>query len=64
MATLRELRQQYGLTQQAISDMLHIPKRTIEGWDEGTRTPPPYVMELIEFRLEKATKTELKKYQK
>ena len=40
-----------GLTQQAMSDLLHIPKRTIENWEAGSRTPPDWTIELIEYRL-------------
>ena len=34
-----------------MAEMLHIPKRTLENWDEGKRTPPNYIVELIQYRL-------------
>lgn len=50
--TIKELRKASGLTQQAMSDALHISKRTIEDWETGRRTPPEYVVELIKYYLE------------
>lgn len=52
MTEAKALRKQYGLTQQALSDLLGIPKRTIEDWDAGKASPPPYVLRLIAFYLE------------
>lgn len=49
--TIKEIRVQSGLTQQAMSELLHIPKRTIENWEGGKTKPPKYVIELIEYRL-------------
>lgn len=50
--TIKELRTKYNLTQKALSDLLQIPKRTIENWEEGQRTPAEYIIRLIEFYLE------------
>jgi DNA-binding transcriptional regulator YiaG len=36
-----------GLTQQGMSDLLDIPKRTIEKWEQGTNSPPPWAEKLI-----------------
>lgn len=52
MQTIKELRAKTGLSQQAFGDWLKIPKRTIQDWEQGQRTPPPYVVELIAFRVE------------
>lgn len=49
---IKELRQKYGMTQQAFADYLGIPKRTIENWEQGFSEPAEYVVKLIEFRLE------------
>jgi len=49
--TIKEIRAATGLTQKAFSDLLHIPKRTVENWEGGKREPPDYIVELIEFRL-------------
>ena len=39
------------MTQQQFSDMLHIPKRSIENWESGARQCPEYVNELITYFL-------------
>ena len=49
---IKELRALTGLTQKEFSEQLNIPKRTIEDWETGKRVPPPYVVELIAFRIE------------
>ncbi len=41
-----------GLTQQQMSDMFKIPKRTIENWESGQRTPPEYVKILVIEKLQ------------
>lgn len=38
--TIKEARKAAGLTQQALSDWLGIPKRTIENWEGGQRSCP------------------------
>lgn len=45
--TIKEARLLAGLTQQQMSDLFEIPKRTIENWEAGDRTPPAYVEKLI-----------------
>ena len=43
----RKLRQISGLTQESFVREYRIPRRTIEHWNVGERTPPPYVLELL-----------------
>lgn len=50
--TIREARKAAGLTQKGMSDLLGIPKRTIEGWEEGTRKPPEWIERLVIEKLE------------
>ena len=46
--TVRILRiQQTGLSQAAFADQYQIPKRTIENWESGKTTPPPYVLAML-----------------
>lgn len=45
--SLKAARKAAGLTQQGLSDLLEVPKRTIEAWEMGERTPPSYVQKLI-----------------
>ena len=49
--TVKELRSLTGLTQAKFSEKYHIPKRTIEDWESDKRTPPEYVIELLEYRI-------------
>lgn len=46
--TIKELRSLTGLSQKAFSDKYGIPKRTIEDWEAERRTPPEYVIKLLE----------------
>lgn len=43
-----EIRTLSGLTQQAFSEKYGIPKRSIENWEGGKRTPPEYMINLLE----------------
>ena len=45
--TLREARINAELTQQGMSDLMDIPKRTIEEWERGNRIPPNYVQRFV-----------------
>jgi len=49
---LKELRLKAELTQQGMSEVFEIPKRTIENWEAGTRKCPVYVEKLIKEKLE------------
>lgn len=51
--TIKNARLAAHLTQQQMSDLFEIPKRTIEDWENGKRTPPPYVEKLIIEKLER-----------
>lgn len=44
---IKQAREAAGLTQQQMSELLKIPKRTIESWDSGKRVPPEYVERLV-----------------
>lgn len=45
---IKAIRAASGLTQAAFASRYGIPKRTIEAWEMGQRTPPPYVIRLLE----------------
>ena len=47
MKEIKEARLKAGLTQQEMSDLLEIPKRTIEEWEGGRRKCPEYTKKLI-----------------
>lgn len=50
--TVRSIREKYQLTQQKLSEVTGIPKRTIENWESGKRTPPSYLPLLIEAKVQ------------
>lgn len=50
--TIKEAREQAGLSRAEMSRRFEIPVRTLEDWEKGKRTPPPYVEKLIIEKLE------------
>lgn len=44
---IKEARKKAGLTQKALSDILKIPKRSIENWEGGKRNCPDWCEQLI-----------------
>lgn len=49
---LKVARAATGLSQQGLADRALIPKRTLEKWETGERTPPPYVQRFVLNELE------------
>jgi DNA-binding transcriptional regulator YiaG len=49
----RLLRYATGLNRKELSEYLHIPYNTIRDWEQGKRAMPPYVFELILYKLRK-----------
>jgi DNA-binding transcriptional regulator YiaG len=52
MTTIKDARKKAGLTQQAMSDIMDIPIRTIKDWDRGAHAPAPWVEKLVIEKLE------------
>ncbi len=48
---IKEIRSLTDMTQKAFAKYLNIPVRTLEEWERGARTPPAYVVELIEYKI-------------
>lgn len=46
---IKAIRASTGLSQADFARVYEIPKRTIENWEAGSRTPPPYVIRLLEL---------------
>ncbi len=44
---LKATRNEKGFSQQKLSELTTIPKRTLEDWESGRRTPPAYVQFLV-----------------
>ena len=53
MSAIRDARQAAGLTQQGVTDTLGIPKRTLQDWEAGKRTPPEWAEALVVEKLER-----------
>lgn len=52
----KEARVNLRLTQRQLSDAEDIPLRTIEDWERGITTPPPYVQRLVLEELKRKKK--------
>ena len=46
--TIQELRKSTELSQSKFARHLEIPVSTLQHWEQGFRTPPDYVVKLIE----------------
>lgn len=58
--TIKEIRLMTGLSQASFAKAYNIPKRTIESWEMGVRTPPAYVLELLARVVKEDVKNEKK----
>lgn len=48
---IKDLRLRTNLSQSKFADVVGIPVRTIQKWEQGERVPPDYVIKLIEYFL-------------
>lgn len=51
MDTIKDLRTASGMTQKAFSEYFGISKRNVENWEGGKSTCPPYLLELMRYKL-------------
>lgn len=49
--TFKELRQQSGMNLKEFGAYFGIPYGTVQHWEYGARKCPPYLVELMEYRL-------------
>lgn len=56
MNEFKKARLAAGLTQRAMSEMMEIPKRTIESWENDVRQPPKYVKRFVLNELKQIAK--------
>lgn len=49
---IRELRRLTGLSQGKFAEKFGIPRSTLQNWEQGVRTPPPYVVTMLEKMIE------------
>lgn len=45
--TSKEIRAATGLTQARFSELTGIPRRTLQDWERGIRTPPPWLEKML-----------------
>ena len=45
---IKEIRKLTGLSAQKFGDKYDIPLRTIQNWEGGVNTPPPYLVKLLD----------------
>ena len=45
---IKEIRKLTGLTQTAFAEKYNLPVRTLQNWECGKGTPPPYVLQWLE----------------
>lgn len=48
----REIKNHYGYTVKALEKLTGVPRRTLEDWIAGRRTPPEYITKLLIEKLE------------
>ena len=49
--SIKELRENTGMSRKDFSEHTGIPVRTLEDWEAGRRTPPEYIPRLIAYQL-------------
>lgn len=50
--TIQQLRKSTGMSQSKFSSYFGIPTSTLQDWEHGRRTPPPYINSMMERILE------------
>lgn len=48
MLTIKNLREKSGMSQKQFADYFEISIRTIQSWEQNLRTPPDYVVIMME----------------
>lgn len=51
--TIKDLRSDTRLSQSEFAKYFNIPIGTLQNWEQGHRTPPQYVLELIQYKIDK-----------
>ncbi len=50
---MKHIRATTGMTQKEFAEYFNIPLKTLQKWEQGERTPPRYVTELIKYKINK-----------
>lgn len=48
---IKDLRIKTGLSQSKFAAIIPLPIKTLQGWEQGLKKPPEYVISLIEYKL-------------
>ena len=51
--TIKEIRAKTGMTQKAFAEYFGVSKRAVENWEGGQRQCPDYLLNLMQYKLEK-----------
>ena len=51
--TFKQLRQASGMNKTEFAKYFNIPYRTVQNWELELRECPPYLLELMKYKLEK-----------
>lgn len=46
--TIKQLCEEHGISQSELARRYDIPLRTVQDWHAGRRTPPPYVIKMLD----------------
>ena len=49
----KEIRERSQMSVTIFAKYFNIPYRTVLGWEAGTRSCPPYLLKLMEYKLKK-----------
>lgn len=49
---VREIRSRHGLSRAKLHELIGVPPRTMQSWEEMTTTPAPYIVDWMEHMLE------------
>ena len=58
--TFKELRERSGMNLKQFAEYFGILYRTVQHWEYGTRNCPAYLLELMQYKLEKEGLLEVK----
>lgn len=50
--SIRQIREKTGLSQSKFAEMFHIPTRTLQKWEIGQASPPPYIEYMLQVILD------------
>ena len=49
---IKELRKRTGLSQEQFAEKYGMPRRTLQNWEQGSRKPAKYILDLLEFKVD------------